>query len=124
MIRHATLALLAGALLTPACAPYAAPLSVTGIVQDSTGHPIQYAQVVVRGTEHVTLTDSSGRYRLHVPARDSVTLRVAFICYHAREVTVHPGAGDVDFVLSRTPPRAPVPAAPDELMCDPADSAR
>jgi hypothetical protein len=122
MTWYTTVAVLAGVLLAPACSPSPVLSTVTGTVRDSTGRPIRYAQVAVRGTEYVTITDSAGAYRLRVPAQDSITLRAACICYRPREMTLHRDAEEVDFVLSRTPPRPPVPDAPDELTCDPTDS--
>ena len=59
---------------------------VEGVVSDSlSGEPLQYTAIGVVGVSTGTSTDARGRYRLELPASDSVTLRYSFVGYRTVE---------------------------------------
>ena len=91
------------------------PGAVSGIVRDTAGVSIQYAQVWIPGTGIRAYADSFGRYRLDSVPAGRVQLRAALIGYRTEErrsVVVTSGHSTlVDFVLR-------LPRACD-LDCDP-----
>jgi len=72
---------------------------VTGLVTDgSTGEPIAFAAVQVKGTMTGTSADADGRYKITVPSKDAV-LVFSSIGFHSVEVATE-GRSAVDAVLS------------------------
>lgn len=80
-----------------------APGSVVGVVMDTAGHPLHYAEVIVRGTNLVARTGGDGSYAFPAVAEGLYTLRARLIGFLQAEVdTVRVKSGDttrVDFRL-------------------------
>jgi Carboxypeptidase regulatory-like domain len=106
-----------------------APGAVSGIIRNTAGAPIRYAQVWIPGTGIRAYADSLGRYRLDSVPAGRIQLRAALVGYRTEEhrsVVVTSGHSRlVDFVL-RIPGAcdldcAPllVPASPDRDSAGP-----
>lgn len=77
--------------------------ALSGLVQDSVGHPIRFAKVYVIGGGDSAITDSSGMYRLDSLAAGQRKLRAVFIGYGLQEYDIDLRPGEerrVDFCLS------------------------
>jgi iron complex outermembrane recepter protein len=80
--------------------------TVTGSVVNSTGMPIISASVFIEKLSLATLSDSSGKYTMMVPA-DKVNgtryiITVSYVGYitSSRQITLSPGINTVDFALT------------------------
>ena len=60
---------------------------VSGTVRDETGNPLPGVNVILKGTNTGTTTDSDGKYALSVPENDGVLI-FSFIGYASQEVPV------------------------------------
>lgn len=60
------------------------PRQVEGTVVDKVGDPIIGANILIKGTSRGTVTDTNGRFVLHVPAK--ATLQVSYIGYLPEEI--------------------------------------
>lgn len=63
-----------------------APPTVTGIVLDSAGAPLQGASVIVKGTNRSATTNADGRFSIEAEANE--TLVISYIGYKTAEVAV------------------------------------
>ncbi|HZI68065.1 MAG TPA: carboxypeptidase-like regulatory domain-containing protein, partial [Hanamia sp.] len=61
--------------------------NVTGIVTDSTGHPLAGVSIQVKGTNIGTTTDADGNFSIDAP--DNATLVISYVGYIPREITVN-----------------------------------
>lgn len=64
-----------------------AVISITGAVRSEEDEPLPGVSVVLKGTQHGTVTDSEGKYRLTVPGENAV-LVFSFIGYVTQELMV------------------------------------
>ncbi|MFY0253815.1 TonB-dependent receptor [Chitinophaga sp. 30R24] len=64
-----------------------AVITITGIVKDSTGSPLERVNVHVKGTTSGTSTDQHGKFTLTVPDKNAV-LQFTYLGYVTQEVTV------------------------------------
>jgi TonB-linked SusC/RagA family outer membrane protein len=85
-------------------------MKVTGRVTDPAGNPLRAANVYLKGSEIVALTNDQGRYELNIPAsrlRGEITIVASEIGYATVEVAVTPGATTMtqDFTLAIEPLR-------------------
>src|SRR5687767_15273193 len=72
--------------------------TVTGVVTDKTdGTAIAGANVVAKGTNAGTATDSDGRFSLQVP-ESATTLVISFLGFSSQEVTIPP-SNEVTVIL-------------------------
>ncbi len=83
------------------------PITLSGIVQSSSGEPLPGATVFVRGTYFGTSTDGTGRFKLVIPAGkmvagQSVTLEVSYIGYETLAKQLDPADGG-NLTLALTP---------------------
>jgi hypothetical protein len=92
-----------GALLLPANAR-AQTATVTGVVQTTDALPISGATVRLAGTAFGTLTDASGRFRIHGIAAGDYTVIAEQIGFLSREevITLRDSVG-LRFVLNESP---------------------
>lgn len=76
---------------------------IRGVVTDaSTGEPVPYASVLLKGTSVGTLTDAGGRYFIETNTRAS-EIRFSFIGYDPETRTIHPGTSQtIDIKLRLT----------------------
>ncbi|SEW55161.1 TonB-dependent receptor [Chitinophaga arvensicola] len=70
-------------------APAVQGITVTGIVRDTTGVPLERVNVQVKGTTTGITTDAKGRFSLHVPNKQA-TLQFSYLGYLPQEIV----AGD------------------------------
>jgi TonB-linked SusC/RagA family outer membrane protein len=73
---------------------------VSGVVLNEKKEPIPGASVSINGTDIGTLTDTKGRFRLSVPANESVTLVISSVGYQNKTVEVNAGTASVNITLS------------------------
>ena len=73
-------------------------LQVSGIIQDETGQPLPGVNVIEKGTNNGTATDSNGKYLLLVSSNDA-TLVFSFIGYITQEIAVN-GRSSMDISLA------------------------
>ena len=85
MYRAAPLLLLSWLLCTGA---FAQDRTLSGRIVDEKESALPGVSVVVKGTQHGTVTDADGRYRIDVPA-GGATLVFSFVGYLAQEVRVN-----------------------------------
>lgn len=55
--------------------------TVSGQILDSRGDPMQWATVLVEGTNYGTTTDENGTFKVNVPAGEKVTVLYSFLGY-------------------------------------------
>lgn len=70
--------------LTAAVTALAENITLTGVVKDQEGHPIEFATVKVQGKAIGTLTELDGSYKLVLAAADTIPMQ--FSCIGYREV--------------------------------------
>jgi Ca-activated chloride channel family protein len=62
--------------------------TIRGRVTDTTGKPLRFANVVISNTQLGTMTDSSGVFAIHNLPAGKYTVKVSFLGYEPKEVTV------------------------------------
>lgn len=64
------------------CSPlFAQKALIKGTVTDSTGNAVELATVGIQGKRAGTTTDKSGKFKLEIPARDSLMLIITYVGY-------------------------------------------
>ncbi|MBN8673267.1 MAG: carboxypeptidase-like regulatory domain-containing protein [Chitinophagales bacterium] len=67
-------------------------LTIKGFVTDEYNNPMRYVSVMIKGTKYGTLTDSTGLFRLAVPAGEKkITLQVSCIGFETMEKEISTG---------------------------------
>ncbi len=79
--------------------------TVSGVVKDSSGDPVIGASVVVDGTSIGTITDLDGKYTITMPD-GSNTLRISYVGFGTRYVTVADGSSMVEELMLSGDPMA------------------
>ncbi len=74
------------------------PLSISGLVTDSTGEPLIGATLAVKGTRTATATDIDGNFTLS-PVKSGDVITVTYIGYAPREITVTNSTQPLKIVL-------------------------
>jgi TonB-dependent starch-binding outer membrane protein SusC len=64
-----------------------AQVKVTGVVKDANGEPVPGVNIIEKGTNHGTITDTEGKYSIGVSSEDAV-LVFRFIGYLSEEIKV------------------------------------
>lgn len=67
--------------------------TVTGVVKDSKGVPVEHANVVIKGTNIHAVTDANGQFGITVPDALPVIIRISSVGYKAQEVQITAIAG-------------------------------
>ena len=67
---------------------------LSGIVTDSTGIPVELANVAILGTGEGTMTDAKGYYLLEIPSGKSFTVVVSFIGYRSQQFAIKLDEGE------------------------------
>lgn len=62
--------------------------TLSGIVKDSQGTPIEQANVIIKGANIHTVTDATGSFTLSVSANETVFIRISSVGYKTREMQV------------------------------------
>ncbi|MFT4205315.1 MAG: SusC/RagA family TonB-linked outer membrane protein [Chitinophagaceae bacterium] len=71
---------------------------IHGKVTDTTGQPMSNVTVMVKGTQHITVTDENGTYTFSDVDADNAVLLFRFIGYGIQEVALH-GRTELNVVL-------------------------
>ncbi len=66
---------------------YAQDKSISGIITDETGKPMEFVSVVVKGTSNGTISAEDGSFSLKIP-QDATTLVCSFVGYASLEVNI------------------------------------
>src|ERR1700683_5169807 len=74
--------------------------TITGVVKDSKGSPLNGASVIVKGTPSGTATGADGKYSLSVTGENAV-LVISYAGYQNREIPVK-NLTTIDVVLTET----------------------
>ncbi|MFL9484195.1 TonB-dependent receptor [Chitinophagaceae bacterium LWZ2-11] len=69
---------------------------ITGMVRDEKGEPVNNANVKIKGTSKVTVTDAQGRFSILANTGDNI--EISFIGYETKTITVV--AGTTDYTVS------------------------
>ncbi len=118
LLRHFALSLL---LLAAAAVPLAAQ-SVSGVVRDSLGRPMQEAEVILEPDGSRTRTDASGRYSFRSARAGANELKVRLVGFFPFEAALQiPNTGNarLDVVLTRLPPRMTTITIEERRNCPP-----
>ena len=59
--------------------------TVTGKVLDTDNKPIAYATIMLKGTKHGTVSDSSGNFSININTEESITLVASFVGFETIE---------------------------------------
>lgn len=71
---------------TPALSVKNNQITVRGLVTDEYNSPMRYVSVMIKGTKHGTLTDSTGLFRIAVPAGEKkITIQVSCVGFETME---------------------------------------
>ncbi|MGN6569312.1 MAG: carboxypeptidase-like regulatory domain-containing protein, partial [Flavipsychrobacter sp.] len=73
---------------------YAQQATITGIVKDEQGHPLDQVTVAVVASSIATATNASGYYNLQVPAGKNITVVFNFVGYTPQGKRVNLNAGE------------------------------
>lgn len=79
---------------------YADGAYIHGTVKKSDGKPLQYAEVMVKGTSEGTTTDKAGRFTLKIPESAESILTASYTGYMPKSIIVAPGDDNVNIVLA------------------------
>lgn len=74
--------------------------TVSGVVKDSQGAPIEQVNVVITGTKAYAVTDSQGAFTLTFSAPLPVIVRVSSVGYKTQEVQVNPSDTRIEITLA------------------------
>jgi hypothetical protein len=74
---------------------FAQRITVSGVVADSEGIPLEFANVQVKGTMIGTMTDEKGKFSLSITPKDSTVLVFTYIGYSTNEIVIYSPQEDV-----------------------------
>lgn len=63
--------------------------TVSGIVKDAEGVPLEQANIVIKGTNVFAITDANGNFSLSHAAETPVTLRISLVGYKTQEIEIN-----------------------------------
>ncbi|PSR52990.1 colicin receptor [Adhaeribacter arboris] len=73
---------------------FAQQASVTGIVTDAAGTPLEYASVFVKGRTSGSQTNAAGKFKITTPAEKDITLVIKYIGLEDQEIKFFLKAGE------------------------------
>ncbi len=76
---------------------------IVGEVKDSLNHPVEFANIVIQGTNTGTSTDEYGRFRLKVNSNQNLTLQISCVGFVAKSIAINVQDGekkDVNVLLT------------------------
>src|SRR5688572_26243519 len=76
-----------------------AQTTISGTVKDQNGEPLAGVNIVVKGTVHGTLTNSSGEFSISVKQALPFTVSVSIVGYKSQEIEVTQAANNLDIKL-------------------------
>jgi len=68
--------------------------SLTGIVRDSIGEPVEFANLSLLGTRDGTMTNPDGSYEMRIPAGRSYTVVISCVGYRTKQFAVRLDPGE------------------------------
>ncbi|MDQ3292104.1 MAG: carboxypeptidase-like regulatory domain-containing protein, partial [Bacteroidota bacterium] len=60
---------------------FAQQATVTGLVTDDTGTPLEFASVFLKGSANGSQTNATGKFKIFVPADREISLVIKYIGY-------------------------------------------
>jgi hypothetical protein len=86
-----------------ACTAHAQRVTVSGVVSDPAGLPIELATVQVKGTMNGTFSNEKGKYSLSIAKNDSVTIVFSCLGYNKTEISIQDPQEDVTLNMRMRP---------------------
>ncbi|QMU28432.1 TonB-dependent receptor [Adhaeribacter radiodurans] len=65
---------------------YAQQATVTGLVMDETGAPLEYASIIIKGKTYGSQTNAAGMFKITVPAEKDIVLVINYLSYQNQEI--------------------------------------
>ena len=73
---------------------------LSGVILNERKEPVAGASVMIQGTNQGTLTDANGRFRLSIPANQTVTLLISSVGYQNQTIEVNSNTSSVNVTLN------------------------